>query len=533
MVGFGVERDFPEMKRSGMLLVFAAAVLLAVNAYGAITGFPVMDDGELLTTAREAGPSALITTNRDRPINAWLIHASYVLFAERRRLWVATAAVFWAVFAWQTARFVRRVLPGGSGLAGLCALLVLAPLVVEMQHTTLTFVFAAMLPVVLAFEALLLTLSPERDRDLGPLRLALAAALVAAGALVSEYSVAATVPAVVFLVVLARFRGALALAVGAGVGLLGFRSIADLNARPDTMPAVQAARLAGRAAQLPARWLSGVWYTLVGAYGSAAGAIKLDLATLSSIFAAAVGLGCAAAVAWAYRREPADARPARWREFLAMCAAVAVGVSTTVLASRIPDAGNFHSRFRLPILPFAVAATAYAAERVVRPRWRSLPGILLAFLAGFTAVTAAFQMKRVQSLYDDIADRVRPIARASHGLTVVVLVDPGYSVPWAKLQARYGLDDEKRTWAFSDGNATRIFGPRGACHDTDYLDVEPTLRTIGREGSIAKVVWAYRTWGDQIRLEPYCVATPLGGAVSTPLGGEAASTSGTAAAAPR
>ncbi|HEY4228529.1 MAG TPA: glycosyltransferase family 39 protein, partial [Thermoanaerobaculia bacterium] len=265
------------MKRSDTLLALAAVVLLAVNAYGALVGFPVMDDGELLTTAREAGPAALIPTNRDRPVNAWLIHTSYGLFGERRRLWVGTAAVFWAVFAWQTARLVRRVLPDGRALAGLCVLLVLAPLVVEMQHTTLTFVYAAMLPTILAFEALLLSMRPERDRDLGPARLALVAALVAAGALVSEYSIAVMVPAVVFLAVLARVRAAAAMAVGAGIGLLGFRAIADLNARPDTMPGVQAARLAGRLLQLPTRWLSGVWYTLAGAYGSAAGAMRLDL----------------------------------------------------------------------------------------------------------------------------------------------------------------------------------------------------------------------------------------------------------------
>lgn len=510
------------MKRSDTMLALAATVLLAINAFGAISGFPVGDDGELLTTAREAGGTALLTTNRDRPVNAWLIHTSYVLFAERRILWVATAAVFWAIFAWQTARLTRRVLPEAPGLAGLCALLVLAPLVVEMQHTTLTFAFAAMLPVVLAFEALLLTLRTERDRDLGPWRLALAAGLVAAGALVSEYSIAVVAPAAAFLVVLARFRAAAALAVGAGVGLLGFRSFADLNARPDTMPAVQAARLAGRITQLPVRFLSGVWYTLVGAYGSAAGALKLDLATMSSILAAAVGVVCAAAVAWAYRRDPRDARPARKREFCALCAAVAVGVGMTVLASRIPDAGNFQSRFRLPILPFAVAATAYAAERVARPRWRFLPATLLGFLAGFTAVTAAFQTRRVQALYDDIAERVRPIARASQGLTVVAFDEPGYSVPWAKLQARYGLDDEKRTWAFLGGPANHKFGFRDACRGTDRLHVAPTLRTIGREGPIAQILWAYRTPEGEVRLEPYCLAAPPGGAVAAPLGGAVA-----------
>jgi hypothetical protein len=504
------------MKRSDVLLALAAVVLLAVNAYGAISGFPVMDDGELLTTAREAGPAALISTNRDRPINAWLIHTSYGLLGERPRLWVATAAVFWAIFACQTARLARRVFPEDSGLPGLCALLVLAPLVVEMQHTTLTFVFAAILPVVLAFEALLLTLRPGRDRDLRLWRLAFAASLVAAGALVSEYSVAVIVPAAVFLAVLARFRAAAALSVGAGIGLLGFRAIADLQARPDTMPAVQAARLAGRLAQLPARWLSGFWYTLVGAYGSAAGAMKLDLATLSSILGAAVGLGCAVAVAWAYRREPPGGHSARKREFCGLCAAVAVGIATTVLASRIPDAGNFQSRFRLPILPFAVLATAYAADRVARPRWRFVPGTLLAFLAGFTAVTTAFQVRRVQALYDEIAQRVRPIARASQGLTVVVLADPGYSVPWAKLQSHYGLDDEKRTWALSDGNAARIFGPRGACRGTDRLEIPATLRTIGREGPINQMLWAYRTVEGEVRLEPYCVVTAMDGAVAAP-----------------
>ncbi len=497
------------MKRSDTLLALAAVVLLAVNAYGAFSGFPVLDDGELLTTAREAGAGALLTNNRDRPINGWLIHASYGLFGERKALWVAIAALFWAVFAWQTARLVRRVLPESRALPGLCALLVLAPLVVEMQHTTLTSVFAAMLPTILAFAALLLTLRPERDRDLGRARLALSAALVAAGALVSEYSIAVTVPAVVFLALLARLRAAAAMAVGAGVGLLGFRAIADLNARPDTMPGVQAARVAGRLVQLPARWLSGVWYTLVGAYGDAAGSMKLDLATKSSIFGALLGLACAAAVARAYLREPRDpVVPARRREFLALCAAAAVGLATIVLTSRVSDRGGFDSRFRLPILPFAAAATAYALERVARPRWRFLPGAALAFLAGYAAVAAAFQERRVQALYDEIARRILPTVRSSQGLTVVVLPGHEYAVPWAKLQVHYGLDDERRVWALTEDEADQLFGPRGACHDTGWLRVKPTFRRIGREGPIAHMLWAYATYGGQLRLEPYCVAPP-------------------------
>lgn len=494
-------------RRSDTLLALAAGVLLLVNAWGAVSGFPVMDDGELLTTAREAGAGALIPTNRDRPINAQLIHAAYGLFGERRLLWIATAAVFWAIFAWQTARLVRRLLPENRVLPGICALLVLAPLVVEMQHTTLTFVFPAMLPTIMAFEALLLTLRPERDRDLGPGRMALAAALVAAGALVSEYSIAVMVPAFVFLVVLARFRAAASLAVGGAIGLLGFRAIADLNARPDTAPGVQVARLAGRLTHVPARFLSGLWYTLAGLYGSAAGAMKLDIASLSSILAAALGLAFAVAVAWAYRREPRDVPPPRTREFVALLAAVAVGVGMIALASRIPDQGDFHSRFRLPIAPFAVAATAYALERVSRPRWRFLPGAMLVFLAGFTAITAAFQVRRVQGLFDEIAQRILPDVKASQGITLIVLPNQGYTVPWAKLQVHYGLDDEMRTWVLSDGNATRLYGSRGACRSAPWLHIEPTLRTIGREGPIVQMLWAYRTWEGQLRLEPYCLAT--------------------------
>jgi hypothetical protein len=262
--------------------------------------------------------------------------------------------------------------------------------------------------------------------------------------------------------------------------------------------------------------------------------MRLDLATKSSVLAAAVGLGCAWAVAWAYRREPSEPRPAHGREFLALCAAVAVGVATMVVASRIPDMGNFHSRFRVPILPFAVAATAYAAERITRPRWRFLPGALLAFVAGFTAVTAAFQVKRWQVLYDDIARSLRPIARSSPGVTVVVLEDPGYSVPWAKLQAHYGLDDEKRTWALSDSNAaTHFFGTRGACHDTVSLDAPATLRTIGRQGPIAHILWAYRAREGDIRLEPYCVAAPSSGPAAVPSGGAVAAPSNGELAPPR
>jgi hypothetical protein len=86
--------------------------------------------------------------------------------------------------------------------------------------------------------------------------------------------------------------------------------------------------------------------------------------------------------------------------------------------------------------------------------------------------------------------------------------DPNYSVPWAKLQVHYGLDDEKRTWMLSDGNANRIFGSRADCHGADRLQVAPTLRTIGRDGPVAHIFWVYWTWQGKLRLEPYCVAAP-------------------------
>ncbi len=500
------------MKRSDALLALAVLVVLSINAFGAYSGFPVMDDGELLTTAREAGADALITSNRDRPVNAWLIHQSWLHFGERRSLWIATATIFWIVLAWQTARLVRRLIPEDATLPGLCALIVVAPLLVQMQHTTLTYVYPAMLPTELSLAALLVTLRPERDRDIGIARMTCAALLVAIGTLVSEYTVAFAVPAVVFLLVLGRPRAALSLPIGAGIGTLIFRRFADLTARPEMMPGAQTVRTtASRLFLLPARWLSGLWYTFAGAYATAGAAIRLELTSMSSIVALVVGLACATAVFWAYRREPADQVPTRKRLLLALAAAVAASVATTVLTNRFPDAGDFNSRFRLPILPFAVLATAYTLERLMRARWRFVPGAFLAFLAGYTALTAAFQVRRVQANYDEIARRVLPMARAAQGITLVALVEPGYSIPWAKLQVHYTLQDEMRTWALSEGNATRVFGPRGDCHGTDWLLYPPTLRTIGRDGQMAHMLWAWRTWEGELRLEPYCLGTPPAG----------------------
>lgn len=71
------------MKPSRSLLVLLSASLLLIDAIGAFSGFPVMDDGEVLTIVREGGLSALGPTHRDRPIYGRLLQEFVRAFGER------------------------------------------------------------------------------------------------------------------------------------------------------------------------------------------------------------------------------------------------------------------------------------------------------------------------------------------------------------------------------------------------------------------------------------------------------------------
>ena len=490
--------------RAGALAAMAA-LLLAINAAGAFRGFPVMDDGELVVTAREAGLSAIAPANRDRPVNGWLIQESVRTFGERPAIWAAIAAMFWALLAWQTARLVLRLFPGARSAAGLAALLVIAPILVEMQYTTLTFVFAACLPVSLSLAGILTALGGFPDARPRWTRLLLGAGLVACAALVSEYALATLAAGLALLLTLRRTREAIALLAGGALGQLAFRAISDVTARAETMPSAQIANL--RIGHQLLRWISGGWHSLVGAYGSAAGSVTVDASSRSSIAAALVGAGCAVALAAACRRDSLDTQIRKGRELTGLVLAIFAGLLPVAMAGRASDAGWFLSRFRLPIVPFAAAATVILIDRLIAARWRTLARAGFAFLAGYTTVVGAARVWQEQRLYDDVGRLLLADLRASDGLTVAVIADPRYGIGWGKLMYRWKLDDERRAWALTEGVAAGHFGGRGLCHGTEWLSVAPTLRNIGREGPIARLVQV-RTVDGTIALEPYCVAAP-------------------------
>jgi hypothetical protein len=488
-------------------LTFAAlaGVLLLINAAGATAGMPVMDDGELLSTSREAGIAAIGPTNRDRPINGWLIQESLRVFGERPALWAATAALLWGLLAWQTARLVRRLFPGDPLRAGLAALLVIAPLVVQMQYTTLTFIYVGCLPLCLCLEGLLAVLDTSGARERVGGRLAAAGVLVAAGAIVTEYAVAAMAAGVALLLVLRRWRGAAALGIGGVIGHAAFKAFADAAARPETAPAAQLARLPERLGTQLGLWMSGVWQSLIGAYGTAVGAVKIDASSKSTFAAVVLGLLCAGAVALASRDDGTPASPDARRPLAGLLVAVCAGLLPVVLAGRDPSSDWFLSRFRLPILPFAVAATIHIVDRLTAGRGRLIARAAIGFLAGYTVLAGASEVKRRQQVYDQIGALVLPIARASEGLTAVVIADPNYSTVWSKMMRRWSLEDERRAWALDAGSARKFFGPRVACRDTSQLHAPPTLRNVGRDGPLARLLWVENK-DNLLFLEPYCAA---------------------------
>ena len=496
--------------RLSALLYVLTAVILAIEAMGALSGFPVMDDGEILTIVREGGLTAIAPTHRDRPLYGSILHSFVGIFGERTWAWIAMNVFLWAVLAWQSSRLFRRLFPDEDALAGLIALLVVAPMVVEMQYTTLNYAFPAILPVCLALAGILIALRPGAGPNARLSSILLMTILAAAGALVSEYALATLAAGAGLLVMTRRARTVPFLALGGGLGFLGFRWLSDPAARPTTRPALQAAQALSRPLWLPIRWISGMWASLIGAYGSAAGSFALDARSLTTVCAALVAFAFAVVAGIAVRRARNEDSSPRGRELAGLVLAVALGLLPVVLADRRADVSGFESRFRLPVLPFAVAATVHLLFRLTFARWRFVWASLLAAIAGYAAVSGAFQVRRVQREYDSVGRLLLPRARQAGGLSVVVIADPDYSVPLAKLARRWGVEDERRIWALKDDEAVATFGTRGACLPAARLRVPPTLRRVGRDGPISAVLWVERSGGG-VRLEPYCAAPVLRG----------------------
>jgi hypothetical protein len=500
-------RFVPNRWTIGALLLVGVVVIGAL-VYGAWSGFPVLNDAYLVGFVREQGPRSILADHPDQPLYGLLLQSFAMAFGWSRAPYVLIGVASWILLAWQASRLWKRVYPEDSRLGLLAALLVVSPILVETQYTTVTAILRANLPVSLCLAALLVCLGSEKEDRRS---LALSAALVLVAAAMTEYGLGAMAACATLLILLRRFRSAGALAAGGVAGYLVFRITADVGTVKYVDPKQLLPIVLGDPASTAARWITGVWYSLAGAWFSAAGSVSIYSTSRSTLLAAVAGALAAFVIVrslgGAERHSASERPPGR---LVSLCLAVAVGLIPVVLANRAANLPMSDSRHRTHVLVFAAAAFLALISRIAAIRYRKAAFGFLSFLAIYWVVVGAFQTRRDQKLLEQVGNHLLPLVRSSSGITVAVL--PGQTVRTdltPKATIRWSDEEAKRAWILLPDEAVTLFGPRMRCRDTDRIDTPPELHSTGRRGPVSYLVWVSMAGDGVESLESYCVQPVL------------------------
>lgn len=497
-------------------LLLVGVVVIGALAYGAWSGFPVLNDAYLIGFVREQGPRSVLADHPDQPFYGILLQSFAVAFGWSRAPYVLAGLASWIVLAWQASRLWKRLYPEDSRLRLLAALLVVSPILVETQYTSVTAIFRSNLPVSLCLAALLVCLASEKEDRRS---LALAAALVLVAASMTEYGLGTMVACATLLLLLRRFRSAAALAAGGVTGYLVFRMTADVGAVKYVDPSQLLPAVLKNPVLTASRWITGIWYSLAGAWFSAAGRLIVAPTSRSTLLAAAAGALAAFAIIRALRgaeKHSASEKPPG--RLVALSLAVAAGLIPVVLANRAANLTMSDSRHRTHVLVFAAVAFLAWTSGIVAVRFRKVVYGFLSFLAVYWVVVGAYQTRQEQRLLEGVGTHLVPLVRSSTGVTVAVL--PGITVRTdltPKATIRWTDEESKRAWILIPDKAVSIFGPRARCGDTTRIDTPPALHSTGRHGPVSHLVWVSMVGEDVEALEKYCVepAEP-GEAAATP-----------------
>jgi hypothetical protein len=484
-------------------LVLLVVVVIGALWYGAWSGFPVLNDAYLVGFIRELGAGSILGDHPDQPFYGVLLQSVAEAFGLSRAPYVIFGLAFWVLLAWQANRLWQRIFPEDSRLGLLAALLVLSPILVETQYTTVTAILRANLPVSLCLAALLVCLGSEKEERLS---LGAAAALVLVAASMTEYGLGAMAACAALLLVLRRFRSAGALAAGGVAGYVVFRTTADVGTVKYVDPSQLLPIVLGDPAKTAARWLGGIWHSLAGAWLTAIGEVRIDPSSRSTIFAAAAGALGAFAIVRVLRTQRHSGAEGPPRGLAALGLAVAVGLVPVVLANRAANLPLSDSRHRTHILVFAAVAFLALTRTIVAVRFRSAAFGLLAFVATYWVVVGAFETRREQQFLERVGSHLLPLVRSSPGITVAVL--PGQIVRTdltPKTTMRWSDEEAKRAWILLPDEAVSLFGQRAKCGNTLRIDTPPEMHSTGRSGPVSHLVWV-SVKGDSIEgLEKYCV----------------------------
>ena len=232
---------------------------------------PQYDDTLMEILRAQGDAETLYAMHLDRPAMGWIFEQ----LDDRGWLWQGTIllnAIGWGIMATVACRLAVEFFPAKPAVAIAAGLLVVAPILVEMQFAILNnLIYIIAVPML----GLLLLLRPDRTRAAWVAALLATFALVALGGLVTEYVTAFGMAAAFVLVMLGlrsdarpdQMRACVAaatIAVAAIVGFIGLSLDKDPAFRPSADSSFLLADGVFRFVKLPF-YLATVWYQVVGA----------------------------------------------------------------------------------------------------------------------------------------------------------------------------------------------------------------------------------------------------------------------------
>jgi hypothetical protein len=350
----------------------------------------------------------------------------------------------------------------------------------------------------------------QRGRGLA---LAAACVLLASAVLFSEYGVPVALAGAVLIGAGSgrqtdgsRWRrGAAAFAVTAVAAFAIYHVVGDSSARARVDP-LRPVLYPERLADAPLDLLTRAWQVVVGAYGEGASELRVSWDTKSSLIAVAAGCALAATLIGIARpsQTPETPRPEDRKPLVLALAALAFGLAPVALMQAYEPTA-FASRFHLPVLPIAAVLTVSLALSMSRPRFQVVAIAVLGLLAGVATVRQAWNGWRRQEMMASIGAGVRPLVRATDGLTVVVLTGEK-ACPWdyactAEATARWTAEEGRSVWFSPARELPFDLDRESVCSGSVVLDA--SVRSIRRTGRVGQVLWV-DVRPDGFRLWPYC-----------------------------
>ena len=493
-----------------MAALLPVLLIAAPLAYASYRAFPLYDDGWLALLIREHGQNAAWSTMPDRPLYAVVMTALFLPESVEKIGFVAVTFALWIAFALVAGWLWRTLSPDLARYAPVASALVIAPIVATCQLTTVV-TSLQIIPPLLVFCAIILLLNYVADGRTW--RNAVAAALVACGTLFSEYAVPASAAGIVLLLrpllfernAEKRKRARLAVLTLGAVCLISYVvyfKLADASFRPSVSPFAATDTVKRNPLSIVTNLANGTWRSVVGAYGSGLGKVAIHWDSKSTLVAAGFSIPLIFALLFSCRGRTKRDEPSVYDSLFPLLAVLA-GLLPVALMNRSTFMVGFGSRFLIPILPVAAAATLSIVFSITRPAARSIAVAAVGLIGAYSTLITVNTVLQDQSLAAEIGRTLRPQLSTAGGNTVAVVNRQGIDYEMtATASAAWSTDQGRKFWLYDEATARKVLGSRQSC--IQPLTLSLNQRHVSRSGPIDVLLWVETVDTKIVAVEPYC-----------------------------